>query len=192
MSNEITIRAACPDDVPALLEIYAWYVENTALSYEYDAPTADEFRGRIINIMKQYPYLLAERDGELLGYAYASRYRERAAYAWNAETAIYLRRDARGLGLGRALYSLLEEILRAQGVVKLVANVTAPVDELSDFGSLPFHKRMGFNIAGRMENCGYKFGRWYSTVNMDKLINTPEKDMRPIRSFDEVRESFNL
>lgn len=192
MNENVTIRAARADDAQALLEIYAWYVENTALSYEYDVPDADEFRGRIINIMKQYPYLVAERDGKLLGYAYASRYRERAAYAWNAETAIYLRRDARNLGLGRALYGMLEEILRAQGVVKLVANVTAPVDEFSDFGSLPFHERMGFNVAGRMDNCGYKFDRWYSTVNMDKLINTPESNMCPIKSFDEVRESFNL
>lgn len=192
MDSEIIIRAARPDDAADLLEIYKWYVERTALSYEYFPPSEEEFRGRINNIMKCYPYLVAERDGQLLGYAYAGRFREREAYAWNAETSVYLRTDARGMGLGRKLYSLLGDILRAQGAVKLIANITEPVDECSDFGSMQFHSSMGYRIAGRLENCGYKFGRWYSTVIMEKNMNTPMGDMPALKDFERLRNSFGL
>lgn len=192
MNRDILIRAARPEDAAALLDIYAWYVENTALSYEYAAPSEDEFRGRIINIMKQYPYLVAECDGEVLGYAYASKYREREAYAWNAETSVYLCREARRCGIGRKLYELLEEILREQGIVKLMASLTAPVDELTNFGSLQFHEHMGYRVAGQFENCGYKFGRWYKSMILDKPINYPTADMPAIKSFDQVREKFGV
>ena len=192
MNRDILIRTARPDDAAALLGIYAWYVENTALSYEYAAPSEDEFRGRIINIMKQYPYLVAERAGEILGYAYASKYREREAYAWSAETSVYLRPDARGNGVGMMLYTRLEELLRAQGVVKLMASITMPKDEFSDFGSLRFHERMGFKLAGRLENCGYKFGRWYTTAIMDKFISEARDNMAPIKTFEEIRDRFGV
>lgn len=192
MNEDILIRTARPEDAAALLGIYRWYVENTALSYEYAAPSEDEFRGRIINIMKQYPYLVAEQAGEILGYAYASKYREREAYAWNAETSVYLHPDARGKGTGKMLYTRLEELLRAQGVVKLMASITMPKDGYSDFGSLRFHERMGFKLAGRFENCGYKFGCWYTTAIMDKFISEARDNMAPIKTFEEIRDRYGV
>ena len=102
--ENIRIRAAAPEDAAQLLAIYTPYVERTAITFEYDVPTLEEFRGRIARTLQRYPYLTAERGGELLGYAYLSPFVGRAAYQWAAETSIYLRMDSRGLGLGRALY----------------------------------------------------------------------------------------
>ena len=106
--------------------------------------------------------------------------------------AIYLKRDIRQAGIGRKLYTLLEEILKEQGVVKTIAHITMPVDELSDFNSMQFHEKMGYRLAGTFENIGYKFGRWYSTIWMDKMIGISKEKMDNIKMFDEVREKFAL
>ena len=192
MDSKIKIRAARLDDARVLLGIYKYYVENTALTFEYKVPTLEDFRGRIANILEHYPYLVAEQDGEIVGYAYAGRFRQRAAYAWNVETTIYLKHDLRRKGIGRMLYSLLEEILKVQGVVKEVALITFPSDEFSDFNSMQFHERMGYHLAGRLDYCGYKLGRWYSTISMDKIIGNPAENMCAIKDFEEVRERFGL
>src|SRR5699024_443574 len=115
-TEPIRLRTACEEDAEALLDIYAPYVEHTAVSFEYEVPSVEEFRERIRRIRERYPYLLAESGGEILGYAYASPFHERRAYDWAAETSIYLRRDRRRQGLGRRLYEALEEILRMQGI----------------------------------------------------------------------------
>lgn len=192
MINDIVIRAACLDDAQRLSEIYAWYVENTAVTYEYDAPSAEEFRRRMAGIMKQYPYLVAERGGKLLGYAYAGRFREREAYKYNAESSVYLCPEARGQGIGKMLYSRLESILCAQGLVKLFASITEASDERSDCGSLKFHESMGFGLVGRLENCGYKFGSWYTTLIAVKNLQNPGGNMQDIISFEELRGDFGL
>ena len=104
MADEIKIRAATPDDAPALLKIYAPYVKNTSITYEYDAPSEEEFRRRIESTLKKYPYLVLEREGDILGYAYAGPLHSRPAYDWAVETSIYLDQNARGGGLGRKLH----------------------------------------------------------------------------------------
>ena len=100
----VTIRPAAPEDAPALLAIYAPYVRETAVTFEYEVPTPEEFAGRIRRTLERYPYLTAQCGGEVLGYACAGPFKERAAYGWSVETTIYLRQDQRGRGLGRALY----------------------------------------------------------------------------------------
>ena len=131
--ENIRIRAAAPEDAAQLLDIYTPYVEQTAITFEYDVPTLEEFRGRIARTLQKYPYLTAERSGELLGYAYLSPFVGRAAYQWAAETSIYLRMDSRGLGLGRALYEAIEGIARAQNLTNLEACIGRPAGEAVTF-----------------------------------------------------------
>ena len=113
------IRQASPDDTKRLLEIYAYYVANTAVSFEYDVPTEADFRGRIHNTLQKYPYLVLEEDGIIQGYAYAGVFKSRAAYSRSCELSIYVDRDARRRGYGRKLYETLEDSLKKQGIVNL-------------------------------------------------------------------------
>lgn len=189
---EITIRTADLGDAEKLAAIYAYYVKNTSLTFEYDVPSVSEFRERIRRTREHYPYLVAEEAGEIIGYAYAGRFQPRAAYAWNAEMSIYLKYGVQRRGIGRQLYTRMEEILKEQGIVKTIAVITMPVDEYSDFNSVPFHEKMGYAHAGRIENCGFKFHRWYTTLYMDKQIGMPQEQMEPIKDFDEVRDPFGL
>lgn len=190
--ENVTIRTASVNDANNLLEIYGYYVENTAVTFEYDVPTLEEFQNRISHTLEKYPYLVAESQEGILGYAYAGRYHPRAAFAWSAEMAIYLKKDIRQKGIGRKLYTRLEEILKEQGVVKTVAHITMPIDEYSDFNSRQFHEKMGYRLTGKFENIGYKFGRWYSTIWMDKMIGELRENMVDVKLFEEVREKFGL
>lgn len=115
MTSELRLRAATIADAPALQRIYAYYVEHTAITYEYEPPTVEEFEERMRHTLATYPYLVAERGGAIVGYAYAGAFQSRAGYAWCAETTIYLDANARGQGAGAALYTLLWEILKRQG-----------------------------------------------------------------------------
>lgn len=124
--SDITIRNATLADAPRILEIYAYYVEHTVITFEYDVPSLAEFEGRMRDIMKKYPYLVIERDGRIEGYAYAHAFVGRAAYDWAAELTIYLDHDARRGGLGRALYEALADQLKAMGVLNLYACIGYP------------------------------------------------------------------
>lgn len=127
-------RIATPDDAPALLAIYAPYVENTAISFEYAVPSVEEFRSRIEGVRKSYPYLVAEAaDGSLLGYAYTHTFIPRAAYDHCAETTIYLALDARHQGLGKRLYRALEEFSLAQNIYNLYACIGEPQGEGDEY-----------------------------------------------------------
>lgn len=173
---EVTIRSAVPDDAEALLAIYAPYVIGTAISFELEPPSLGEFRRRVEDIGSRYPYLVAEADGVPVGYAYAGEFHEREAYACSAETAIYLRRDLRGNGVGRRLYQALETSCARRGITNLYACIAyvEPEDEHLTQTSVRFHERMGYHLAGRFNRCARKFGRWYDMVYMEKLIAARE------------------
>lgn len=188
----IRIRTAKVEDAEKLLDIYSFYVKNTAVTFEYEVPSVEEFQNRIRHILEHYPYLVAEADDEIIGYAYAGRLRPRAAFAWDVELSVYLKKDIRRAGIGKQLYTLMEEILKEQGVVKAVALITKPMDEYSSFNSVQFHEKMGYAHAGELKDCGYKFGRWYTLLYMDRQIGIPTGEMQPIRDFDEIREKFSL
>lgn len=192
--NTITIRTAQITDAPAILAIYAYYVEHTAITYEYEVPSLSDFESRMRHTMERYPYLVAEENGTIIGYAYASQYHPRAAYGWNAEMTIYLDHNKHGQGTGRTLYTLLEQILRAQGVVNAVALITSPrtPQESTTYPSVHFHEKMGYQLSGRIPCSGYKFNQWFDTVTMTKQLNEPESDMAPLKSFDMVRAQFDL
>lgn len=170
----IHIRPATPDDAPALLAIYAPYVTDTAITFEYEVPALSDFRQRIEATLRTHPYLVLERDGEILGYAYTGQLGSRAAYAWAAETSIYLRQDCRRGGLGTRLYHALEDASHAQHVQVLYACIAAPTgadDPRLSRASIDFHTRLGYAVAGTFHRCGYKFGTWYDVVWMEKRLS---------------------
>ena len=172
MNSKIQIRTASEADADALLEIYKPYVEETAITFEYDVPTVEEFAERIQNTKKKYPYLVALADGKPVGYAYASAFKERAAYDWAVETSIYVRKDQKHLGIGRRLYDALEEILARQGILNVNACIAYPKEEDAHLtmDSIYFHEKMGYGMVGRFHACGYKFDCWYDMVWMEKMI----------------------
>lgn len=181
-----------------MLAIYAPYVERTSVSFEYDVPSREEFHSRLHRVQSFYPWLVAEAGGRVLGYVYASRFHPRAAYDWSVETSIYLDEHVRGRGLGRRLYDALETCLKAQGVLTAYACIAhAPEpDEYLDHASILFHERMGYRLTGTFPNCGYKFGRWYGMVWMEKRLvapGTPESlRPAPLLPFPEVKARLSL
>ncbi len=187
----VSIRAARPEDAPRLLEIYAPYVAKTAVTFEYEIPTAEEFQGRLVHILERYPYLVALEDGKAKGYAYLSAFHPRAAYRWCAETSIYLDMQARGKGLGRMLYRELERIAAAQGILNLNACIayTEEEDAYLDSQSKAFHECMGYRLCGHFHQCGHKFGRWYDMIWMEKPIGSHRQAPNPVIPFPELKEA---
>lgn len=187
-TNCIRIRPAAEEDAAAILAIYAPYVTETAITFEYQVPSLEEFAGRIRRILQKYPYLVAEREGEIVGYAYASPFHERAAYSWCAETTIYVKRDLRRMGVGRQLYDALEHALKAQGILNLNACIAypEPEDQYLTQDSVRFHQHLGYTMVGQFHQCGYKFGRWYHMVWMEKLVGAHLEQQPPVRSFEQV------
>ncbi len=186
--STIHIRAVTPDDAAALLEIYAPYVTDTAISFEYEVPSEDEFRGRIAATLEKYPYLAAERDGEIIGYAYTHPFVGRAAYGWTAETSIYVRRGLTGTGAGRALYAALEAVSRAQNIYSLTACIgwCEREDGHLSRNSAEFHAHMGYSHAGHFRECGYKFGKWYDMVWMEKQLAARPESPPAVIPFPEL------
>ncbi|MBE7002276.1 MAG: N-acetyltransferase [Ruminococcaceae bacterium] len=162
----MSVRLATEQDVPRILEIYAPYVENTAISFEYTVPSLSEFTQRFLHITARFPWLVWEEDGRVLGYAYGSLPFERAAYQWNAAASIYLCPEACGRGIGRKLYAALEALLQKQGYRKVYAVITT-----ANEASVAFHRAVGFRHTATMPDCGYKFGKWYGTIWMEKELN---------------------
>ena len=172
------IRNVTPDDAESLLSIYKTYVLNTAITFEYQVPALAEFKSRISQTIKKYPYLCAEDNGKILGYAYASAFKERAAYQWSVELSIYIDKDSHGQGLGRSLYESLESGLKKMGIINLYACIAYPEkeDEYLSNNSLDFHSHMGFRKVGDFKNCAAKFGRWYHMTWMEKIIGEHKKN----------------
>ena len=171
------IRKARIDDASRLLEIYRYYVENTAISFEYVVPSEGEFASRIAKTMEKYPYIVLEEEGRIQGYAYAGPFVGRAAYDHSCEVTIYLDHKSRGKGYGRKLYELLESELQDMGMLNLYACIGDPVteDEYLTKNSEQFHQHLGFLKVGEFHKCGYKFGRWYNMIWMEKMIGEHKK-----------------
>lgn len=164
-----TIRFATEQDAPVLRGIYAPYVTQTTITFEYEVPSVEEFAGRIRHIAAAYPYLLCEGEGGVAGYAYACRYGSRAAYQWDAEASIYLRMDCRGQGVGSALYHALLALLEEQGVRNVYACVTRP-----NPASEGLHRKMGFEPIGLFPASGFKMNRWIDVAWLQKKLGQGE------------------
>jgi L-amino acid N-acyltransferase YncA len=151
------IRLARESDAEAIQRIYAPFVLHTAVSFETEPPGVDEMRSRIVKILARLPWLVCEWNGGVIGYAYASLHRERAAYGWSVDVTVYIHEEFRRHGVGRALYASLFQVLRLQGFYNAYAGVTLP-----NPGSVGLHEAMGFKPVGVYRNVGYKHGRWHN------------------------------
>lgn len=171
------IRTAELFDAKELLQIYAPYVTDTAISFEYEVPVLEDFEDRIKKVLTKYPYLVAVEKGKIVGYAYAAPFKEREAYDWSVETSIYMEKGARGKGYGKKLYLALEQALKEQNILNMNACIayTEIEDEFLTNQSARFHKAMGFHTVGKFSQCGYKFERWYDMIWMEKLIGEHSK-----------------
>ena len=177
----MNIRFATEADAAGILAVYAPYIQ-TPVTFEYDCPSPEEFAGRVRDISANWPYLVCEDAGRVIGYAYAHLARERAAYGWYAELSIYLDREHTGRGLGRKLYGLLLDLLRLQGVKTAMGCVTAP-----NPASEALHAAMGFRLAGTSCNAGYKNGRWHDVLWYEKALapcDVPPAPVTPIGRLD--------
>lgn len=174
--KNLQIRLATIDDAEKLLEIYSYYVEKTAISFEWKIPTLANFRARITQTLKKnYPYLVAEIEKKIVGYAYAHEFVGREAYKFSAELTIYLDKNFLHKGIGRKLYTEIEKILQARGILNLYACVgwTEIDDEFLNKNSAHFHEHLGFKICGKFTKCGYKFNRRYDMIWLEKIL-TPD------------------
>lgn len=172
---------ATPADSVAILNIYAPYVQDTAVSFETEVPPLEEFTARIERISAKYPYLVYEADGKVVGYAYASRHRERAAYCYDVDLSIYFAPEHHGTGKAARLYGALFALLAELGYCNTYAAYTEPNEK-----SRRFHEKCGFSPVGTFHHTGYKFGRWHDVTWVEKALKTPEQRPALLKSIREL------
>lgn len=175
------IRMAACEDARGLLAVYTPYVQKTPVTFEYEVPSLDEFSGRISKILEKYPYYLAEENGSILGYAYASPFKNRAAYDWSVETSIYVERSRQGQGIGKMLYETLENGLIRQNIINLCACIAYP-----NPGSIAFHKALGYHTTAHFHKAGYKGGKWYDMIWMEKSLLPHKVPPEPFIPFPDL------
>ena len=188
MTQDLIVRLATEADAPALAAIYEPHVRETAITFEYVPPTAEEFAERMCRTMEFYPYVVAVLDGAIVGYAYAGTFKDRPAYDWAVETSIYVAQGYPGRGIGRALHDRLEVLLRAQGILNMYACIAVPDgedDETLTRNSQHFHEHLGYRLVGEFYRCGYKGGRWYNMIWMEKMLGEHRADQPAVRPFPE-------
>jgi L-amino acid N-acyltransferase YncA len=182
----VTIRFARPDDVSGVLAIYGPYCDATTVSFEIAAPTTAQMSERIQRIMVQHPWVVAEIDGEVAGYVYASQHRERAAYRWMVDVAVYISPAHRRRNLGKALYSCLFEVLRTQGYFKAFAGITLP-----NAASVRLHEAVGFRPIAIYKGVGYKLGQWLDVGWWQLDLQPESSNPAEPRPFGEMQKSFS-
>ena len=183
------IRIATEADVPQMLAIYAPYIENTTITFEYRVPSEGEFLSRFRKLGEQFPWLVWEEDGRILGYAYGSAPFERDAYRWCAEDSVYLLPDAQGRGIGTKLCLALEKVLHYQGYRRIYALITAENKK-----SITFHNKLGYTVRAELPESGFKFGRWIGVIWMDKplyFVDSPSNFPTPWPVIMQSKQSFS-
>lgn len=184
------VRTANENDAARIREIYSYYVKNTAVTFDYEVPSEEEFKKRIANTLKEYPYFVCVRNGKTVGYAYACEFKDRPAYKLSVETSVYVDRDERGKGIGKELYTALENALSLQNVINLNACIAYPIEEDAHLtkDSVLFHKHLGYRSVGEFYKIGYKFGKWYNMVWMEKSISNHPKKPKAFVCFGETQK----
>lgn len=186
--EKIKISKVDVTDSEKLLEIYTPYILNTAITFEYEVPSVQQFRQRVQDILVKYPYLKAIKDDEIVGYAYANVFKNRAAYDWAVEVSIYIKKDMQKLGIGKRLYQALEKICQLQNITNLYACIAYPEveDEYLTNNSVNFHQHMGYQRVGEFHQCGFKFNRWYNMVWMEKIIGEHQTTPQSVIKFENL------
>lgn len=179
-----TIRLAGESDAAAIAAIYAPYCESTPVSFETSAPSPEEFAARIQNITAHWPWLVLEDNGSVAGYAYAGRHRERAAYRWAVDTAVYVHEQYHRRGVGRALYTTLFSVLREQGYFKACAGITIP-----NPASVALHETVGFTLVGVYRGIGFKHGSWHDVAWYEAEVQPETSNPPAPKSLDAVVDS---
>ena len=180
--DDTMIRFAKEADAKALLSIYQHYID-TEITFEYVLPSEREFQERIREVSEEYPYLVYEEEGSILGYAYAHRHLERAAYQWNVELTVYLHPNAVSRGIGRELYERLLGILKEQGICNAYSLITRPNEK-----SEKLHEAMGFTLLGVLNNTGYKNGKWRDVSWYEKQLNPYAENPVPFTKISDLYE----
>lgn len=175
----MNFRVASPSDASAMLDIYAPFVSDTSLTFELELPTVTAFAERIGNYLQRWPWLLAEENDRVAGYAYASQHRERAGYQWSVECSVYMHPDFQGTGVAKKLYQLLFNILKELGYRNVYAVINLPNDR-----SVAFHERLGFVYQFTFENVGYKLGRWKNVGWWMLQLNEYSEHPDPVKKFN--------
>lgn len=183
MQNEKKIRLATEDDSDSILKIYAPYITDTVITFEYQVPTGAEFRERMADIQKDYPWLVCEIDNVIAGYAYASRFHEREAYKWSVDFSIYIKPEYHGKHIGKALYFALLELLKLQGFCNAYALVTLPNRK-----SESLHESFGFKTTGVCHDVGYKFGSWHDVKWFELKFNEHSPTPAKPKTIDEISD----
>lgn len=170
--KEITIRSATAQDAQSILDIYRYYVEHTAISFEITVPTVSEIKRRIETVLTAYPYLVVQQDNKIIGYAYAGPFIKREAYDHCAEVSIYISREFTKCGIGKMLYTELFQRLKDKGIRNIYSciGVIDEPDEYLNNNSADFHAHIGFKEVGRFHNCGKKFERFYHMIWMERIL----------------------
>ena len=192
ITPDIKVRLVKNADAPALLNIYQYYVEHTAITFEYTTPTIKEFEKRIHNISLKYPYLVAYTDQEILGFAYLNAFHPRAAYIWAAEISIYLSHDVQHRGIGSLLYAELEKIAAAQNILNINACISFPktADAHLPLTSILFHEKKGFKKVAHFHDVGYKFDTWFDMIWMEKNCSFHQVPVKPFISYCDIKDEF--
>lgn len=177
------IRLATLSDAAAVAAIYAPYIESTAITFEVTPLSADEMAARMVRMMERCPWLVAEVAGRVVGYAYASPHRERAAYQWSADVAIYLDAQVHRRGIGRALYTALFPRLARQGFVNAYAGITLPNPK-----SVGLHEALGFEPVGVYQHVGFKMGQWLDVGWWSLQLQPLPADPQPPVPWKEIAE----
>ncbi|MFI3236566.1 MAG: N-acetyltransferase family protein [Lachnospiraceae bacterium] len=186
MSNSVKIRFATPNDAERLLQIYTYYVLETAVTFEYEVPTLEDFTARIENTLKTFPYLIIEDNQKIVGYAYASTFKPRAAYQWSVEASIYISHTEHGHGYGRTLYDALDTCLRAQNVCNVCSCISCYTDD-----SEHFHEKLGYKKIARFTKSGFKWD-WYDMIWMEKILNPHTNPPKPFLNINEIKDNLIL
>ena len=179
----MAVRFVSPSDCRAILDIYAQYIDTT-ITFEQAVPGQDEFLQRIVTVQAEYPWIVWEESGSILGYAYAHKFAERISYRPSAELSVYLDKHARGKGLGPKLYDALIAVLKLQNVKNVYGIVTSPNER-----SEALHLAMGFSRVATLENVGYKQG-WRDVSWFCKQIGAYEEPLSPFRPIGEIEPSL--
>lgn len=165
--EDVLIRTSCDDDIESITEIYAYYVLHGTASFETEAPTAGEMKSRRENLLRnRFPYLVAERQGVVVGYAYAGPYRPRAAYRNTVENSIYIHPDAAGQGIGKILLTALLKECESLGLRQMIAVIGGS----ENVASIRLHLSLGFQLVGTLKSVGFKKGQWLDTVLLQRSL----------------------